>query len=207
METDRTGERETIVATQIAARGIRDPAVLAAMRRVPRHVFVPEADQALAYGDGPLAIGHGQTISQPFIVALMTELAQVGPSSRALEVGTGCGYQTAILARCAAEVWSVEIEPELSQTAARTIRDLGITNVRLRVGDGTQGWAEGAPYDAVVVTAAPHDVPAALVEQLALGGHLVIPVGDTSQELWVITRTPDGLQRASVIPVRFVPMR
>jgi protein-L-isoaspartate(D-aspartate) O-methyltransferase len=177
------------------------------MRRIPRHLFVPDGERLLAYGDGPVAIGNGQTISQPYIVALMTELAAVGPGSRALEVGTGCGYQTAVLAACGAEVWSVEIDPELSARAAATLEALGIGNVHLRVGDGALGWPEAAPFDGVVVTAAPQAVPPALQEQLAPGGRLVIPIGDVAQELWVITRTPEGVRRDAVLPVRFVPLR
>jgi protein-L-isoaspartate(D-aspartate) O-methyltransferase len=199
--------RESMVATQIQARGVADPTVLAAMRAIPRHVFVPETDRSLAYSDGPLAIGHDQTISQPYIVALMTELARVGPASRVLEVGTGCGYQTAVLAACAGEIWSVELEPELSARAARTLGALGCDNVYLRVGDGSLGWPEAAPFDAIVVTAAPAEVPPALVEQLAPRGRLVIPIGATSQELCVITRTQHGIARESVLPVRFVPLR
>ena len=207
MSDDWAERRERMVATQIAARGVHNPAVLAAMRAIPRHVFVPEADRSLAYTDGPLAIGRGQTISQPYIVALMTELAHVGPDSRVLEVGTGCGYQTAVLAACAGEIWSVELEPELSAGAARTLEALGCVNVHLRVGDGSRGWPEAAPFDAIVVTAAPAPVPPALPAQLAPRGRLVIPIGATSQELCVITRTQDGLAREAVIPVRFVPLR
>jgi len=200
-------QRERMVATQIVNRGVRDPAVLAAMRAIPRHAFVPETDRALTYSDGPLAIGRGQTISQPYIVALMTELARVGATSRVLEVGTGCGYQTAVLAACAGAVWSVELEDELSERAARTLAELGYRNVHLRVGDGSRGWPEAAPFDAIVVTAAPADVPPALVDQLAPNGRLVIPIGVTSQELCLIIRTPGGTRRETIIPVRFVPLR
>jgi protein-L-isoaspartate(D-aspartate) O-methyltransferase len=207
MSEDRAADRERMVATQIEARGIDDPGVLEAMRAIPRHGFVPEADRALAYTDGPVPIGRGQTISQPYIVALMTALARVGPASRALEIGTGCGYQTAVLAACAGEVWSVELEPELSERAARTLADLGIRNVHLRVGDGAQGWPEQAPFDAIVVTAAPAEVPPALIDQLGVGGRLVIPLGTAAQELVVFTRTPRGIARESVAPVRFVPLR
>ena len=204
---DRADERERMVAEQIAARGVGDPAVLAAMRHVPRHAFVPDSETARAYDDGPLAIGRGQTISQPYIVALMTQLAVPGPGSRILEVGTGCGYQTAVLAECAAEVWSVELEAELSTRAAATLDALGYRNVHLRVGDGALGWPEAAPFDAILVTAAPDQVPTTLPGQLAPGGRLVIPLGSTHQELWVFTRTKHGFDRRSVIPVRFVPLR
>ena len=198
---------EEMVAEQIASRGIDDPAVLAAMRSVPRHVFIPESERAHAYDDGPVAIGHGQTISQPFIVALMTQLAQPAPDSRILEIGTGCGYQTAVLAACAREVWSVELEEPLSRRAASTLASLGIENVHLRVGDGSQGWPEAAPFDAIVVTAAPAEVPPPLLDQLSMGGRLVIPVGTSSQTLFVFTRGPEGIDRRQVAPVRFVPLR
>jgi protein-L-isoaspartate(D-aspartate) O-methyltransferase len=207
MTEDLVADRERMVATQIQARGVDDPRVLDAMRAIPRDRFVPEPERALAYADGPVAIGRGQTISQPYIVAVMTAAARVGPSSRALEIGTGCGYQTAVLAACAGEVWSVELEPELSERAARTLAELGVANVHLRVGDGARGWPEHAPFDAILVTAAPAELPPALVDQLAMGGRLVIPLGTASQELVVITRTPQGFRQASLGPVRFVPFR
>jgi len=203
----RTAERDAMVAMQIAERGVTDANVLGAMRSVPRHRFVPDDLQSHAYDDGPLAIGHGQTISQPYIVALMTELARLTPSSRVLEVGTGCGYQTAVLAALAADVWSVELEPTLSARAAETLSSLSIRNVRLRIGDGSLGWPEAAPFDAIVVTAAPADTPPALIDQLAMGGRLVIPVGTSWQQLWVVARTPEGITREPGIGVRFVPLR
>jgi protein-L-isoaspartate(D-aspartate) O-methyltransferase len=196
-----------MVAEQIAARGIVDPEVLLAMRTVPRHLFIPEGERAHAHDDGPVAIGHGQTISQPFIVALMTQLARLTETSRVLEIGTGCGYQTAILAACAREVWTVELEAELSSRAASTLASLGIANVHLRVGDGSQGWPEAAPFDAIVVTAAPAQAPQPLLDQLAVGGRLVIPLGTSAQELFVLTREAEGIRRDRVIPVRFVPLR
>jgi protein-L-isoaspartate(D-aspartate) O-methyltransferase len=196
-----------MVADQIVFRGVRDPVVLDAMRSVPRHLFVPEGDRRRAYDDGPLAIGGGQTISQPYIVALMTELARVTPASRVLEVGTGCGYQTAVLAACAGDVWTVEIEPELSARAGRTLGALGIGNVHLRVGDGSLGWPEAAPFDAIVVTAAPAEAPPALLDQLGDGSRLVIPLGTSSQELFVFTREAGELRRERSIGVRFVPLR
>jgi protein-L-isoaspartate(D-aspartate) O-methyltransferase len=199
--------RERMVAEQIAARGIDDPAVLLAMRQIPRHLFVPEGERSHAHDDGPLAIGHGQTISQPFIVALMTQLARLTPASRVLEIGTGCGYQAAVLAVCAGEVWSVELEAELSGRAASTLSSLGLANVHLRVGDGSQGWPEAAPFDAIVVTAAPAQTPQPLLDQLAVGGRLVIPLGTSAQELFVLTREPEGIRRERVAPVRFVPLR
>jgi len=199
--------RERMVDEQILARRVTVPAVLSAMRSLPRHAFVPEAERSHAYDDGPVSIGNGQTISQPYIVALMTGLARLTSASRVLEIGTGCGYQTAVLAACAAEVWSIEIDRELAERAARTLADLGIGNVRLRVGDGAFGWPEAAPFDAILVTAAPADLPPALPEQLAEGGRLVIPLGTSSQELWVYTRGPEGVAREAIIPVRFVPLR
>jgi len=199
-------ERESMVATQIEARGVTDPAVLEAMRDVPRHVFVPEALRREAYLDGPLPIGHRQTISQPYIVALMTELIRPDPSMKVLEIGTGSGYQAAILAECVGQVFSIEIVPELSDEAESRLRELGYTNVHTRVGDGYDGWSEQAPFAAVLVTAAPSEIPEPLLDQLAIGGRLVIPVGRGSQDLVVVTRTPDGFERRSVTPVRFVPM-
>ncbi len=200
-------ERERMTADQIVSRGVTDPAVLDAMRSVPRHLFVPDENRPRSYDDGPLSIGRGQTISQPYIVALMTELCRITPASRVLEIGTGCGYQTAVLASCAGEVWTIELEPELAERAATTLAELGIRNVNRRVGDGSRGWPEAAPFDAILVTAAPVEVPQALLEQLAIGGRLVIPLGAISQDLYVITREPAGVRRESVIPVRFVPMR
>jgi protein-L-isoaspartate(D-aspartate) O-methyltransferase len=198
--------RAAMVAEQIAARGVKDPRVLAAMSRVPRHVFVPEPSRELAYADRPLPIGHEQTISQPYIVAVMCELAALTPSSRVLEVGTGCGYQTAVLAELAREVCSIEIIEHLARSARIELAQLGYENVQLRVGDGYQGWPEAAPFDAIVVAAAPPTIPVPLVEQLAMDGKLVIPIGDVSQQLCVLTRTPAGLERRILFPVRFVPM-
>jgi protein-L-isoaspartate(D-aspartate) O-methyltransferase len=201
-------ERRRMVDEQIEARGIADPRVLAAMRAVPRHEFVPADERAHAYEDRPLPIGDGQTISQPYIVALMTELAAVGPGSKVLEVGTGSGYQAAVLAACGAEVYSVEIVAALAKRAARDLARLGIEKVHVRSGDGYAGWPEAAPFDAIVVTAAAPHVPPALIEQLRIGARLVIPLGETWQEqrLQVHTRTRDGVEVHDVVPVRFVPM-
>jgi protein-L-isoaspartate(D-aspartate) O-methyltransferase len=200
--------RERMVAEQIAARGISDAAVLSAMREVPRHLFVPEAVRAQAYADYPLQIGHGQTISQPYIVALMTELARPTPSARALEVGSGCGYQAAILSRVVGRVFSVEINEDLSRQAAERLARLGYPNVTLAHADGHAGWASEAPFDIVLVTAAPVKVPQALVDQLLPGGRLVIPVGSLyAQDLLVIEKQPDGHTKTSTVaPVIFVPM-
>jgi len=198
--------RERMVETQIESRGVRDPRVLEAMRTVPRHEFVPEAWRAEAYRDSPVPIGDGQTISQPYIVALMTELLEVGPGERVLEIGTGSGYQAAVLDAMGVEVYSIEIRPALCRRAAETLKRLGYRRVHVRCGDGYGGWPEHAPFDGIVVTAAPERVPDPLLDQLAVGGHMVIPVGAFYQELKVITRTETGFEERSVIPVRFVPM-
>lgn len=206
---DRTAEREAMVARQIAARGIDDARVLAALRAVPRHRFVPDDVAREAYEDRPLPIGHGQTISQPYVVAFMTLAADVAPLERVLEVGTGSGYQAAVLAELGCEVWTIEIVEPLGRRAERDLRAAGYGSVRVRVGDGYRGWPEAAPFDAIVVTAAPDHVPEPLLEQLAVGGRLVIPVGPQDargQEILRITRTTEGLERESLLPVRFVPM-
>ncbi len=195
-----------MVAEQLEPRGIRDARVLAAMRRVPRHEFVPPAQRARAYQDRALPIGHDQTISQPYVVAAMSEAARVEPGDRVLEVGTGSGYQAAVLAELGAEVYSIEIVEPLARRATGTLRRLGYERVRVRHGDGYRGWPEAAPFDAVVVTAAPPRVPPPLLAQLAPGGRLVIPVGDALQELEVHTRTPAGYEVERLFPVRFVPM-
>ena len=195
-----------MVEEQIAARGVGDPRVLAAMRSVPRHLFVPEAVRDRAYGDHPLAIGRRQTISQPYIVAAMTELLAPEPEDVVLEIGTGSGYQAAVLAKLVKRVYSIEILPELAETAKRTLRENGFDNVEVIVGDGYRGLPEHAPFEGIIVTAAPGHVPPALVDQLAVGGRLVIPVGEWSQDLMLIERTEKGVTRRSVLPVRFVPM-
>ncbi len=185
-----------MVRDQIAARGVREPRVLDAMRRVPRHLFVPEALRAAAYEDSPLPIGHGQTISQPFIVAWMTEALQVTPQSRVLEIGTGSGYQAAVLSLVVADVYTIEIVAPLAESARHTLESLGYTNVHAMVGDGYAGWPEHAPFDAVIVTAAPDQVPQPLIDQLRVGGRLVVPVGGgPAQQMTVITRRADGVTR------------
>lgn len=195
-----------MVEEQIRARGIRDEAVLEAMRRVPRHRFVPEDLAESAYRDHPLPIGHGQTISQPYVVAFMSEAAEVRPGDRVLEVGTGSGYQAAVLAEMGAEVFTIEILPPLAERARRALEQCGYRNVHVRVGDGFRGWPEKAPFDAIVVTAAPKEIPPPLLEQLAVGGRLVIPVGERKQHIVRVRRTPEGLERERLLPVRFVPM-
>ena len=199
-------QRAAMVREQIEARGVRDPRVLDAMRRVPRERFVTTGSEALAYRDAPLSIGHGQTISQPYIVAVMSEAAAIGPDAVVLEIGTGSAYQAAILGELARQVYSIEVVPVLAQRAASLLRELGYANVRTRLGDGYAGWPEHAPFDAIVVTAAPPEVPAALKQQLRVGGRLVIPVGTEDQALIVIRRTADGFTEQRLMPVRFVPM-
>ena len=203
---DIESTRARMVADQIEARGVSDPRVLAAMRAVPRHEFVPERWRESAYRDRPLPIGSGQTISQPYIVAAMTELAALQPDSRVLEVGTGCGYQAAVLQEVAAEVYTIEIVEELARSAEETLARLGYAAVRVRHGDGYRGWPEAAPFDAILVTAAAPRVPQPLLEQLSPGGRLVIPVGEGFQELEVHTRTSHGVEVRRVFSVRFVPM-
>jgi protein-L-isoaspartate(D-aspartate) O-methyltransferase len=195
-----SARREAMVREQIEARGVKDARVLAAMRKVPRHLFVPDHLVVRAYEDRPLPIGDGQTISQPYIVARMTELAQVKPNSRVLEVGTGSGYQAAILAELAREVYTIEIVPELAKRAGKRLAALGYTNVHVLTGDGWRGWPEHAPFDAIVVTASPDSVPPALQQQLADRARLVIPV---REKLLAITR---GGAIEEHDPVRFVPM-
>ena len=195
-----------MVAEQIRARGVADERVLDALTRVPRERFIPEALRNDAHGDHPVPIGHGQTISQPYIVAYMTEALRVEPRHRVLEIGTGCGYQTAVLAELAAEVFSVERIPELAARARETLDGLGYTNVQIRAGDGYEGWPEHAPYDRVLGAAAADAIPPALVDQLVDGGILVLPVGTFHQELRVIQKRGGRTEVLATLPVRFVPM-
>ncbi|MGQ9553866.1 MAG: protein-L-isoaspartate(D-aspartate) O-methyltransferase [Anaerolineae bacterium] len=201
-------ERQRMVLEQLQARDITDEAVLKAMATVPRHEFVLTEYLDQAYADHPLPIGYGQTISQPYIVALMTQLAQVQRGDRVLEIGTGSGYQAAILAQLTDEVYSVEIIPELAASARERLDRLGYSRVTTAVLDGYFGWDEHAPYDAIIVTAAPDHVPPSLVEQLADGGRMVIPVGPPGlyQNLWLIEKKGDNLERTSILPVAFVPL-
>jgi protein-L-isoaspartate(D-aspartate) O-methyltransferase len=198
--------RARMVADQIRARGVRDPRVLRAVERVPREMFLPDAQRAEAYEDRPLPIGFGQTISQPYIVAYMTEALKVESSHRVLEIGTGCGYQTALLAELAAEVYSIELIAVLAERARRTLDGLGYANVQVRAGDGHAGWPEQAPFDRILAAAAPPSVPPALIEQLVDGGILVIPVGVGEQELRVLQKRGGRVELLSTLPVRFVPM-
>ena len=199
-------ERARMVREQLQARGIRERTVLAAMTRVPRHRFVPPSHRHLAHADGPLPIGFDQTISQPYIVGYMTEAAGIAPDDKVLEIGTGSGYQAAVLAELARAVYTIEIIPELAERARTLLRELGHANVHVRTGDGYAGWKEQAPFDAIVVTAAPDHVPPALVEQLAVNGRMIIPVGGGEQEMRVITKTATGVVEQRTLPVRFVPL-
>jgi len=201
-------ERARMVAEQIAARGVAEPRVLSALGQVERHRFVPAAVRVDAYADRPLPIGQGQTISQPYVVALMTELAAVRPGGRVLEIGTGSGYQAAVLSLLARQVFTIEIVAPLATQARERLARLGYANVTVRAGDGYRGWPDQAPFDAILVTAAPPEIPEPLLRQLAPGGRLVAPVGPDggAQELLVVERTPTGLTRRMVLPVRFVPM-
>ncbi|TEU05553.1 MAG: protein-L-isoaspartate(D-aspartate) O-methyltransferase [Candidatus Aminicenantes bacterium] len=206
MKHDFARKRERMVETQIEARGVKDDKVLEAMRKVPRHLFVPENMKLYAYRDEPLVIGEGQTISQPYIVAYMTEALQLKGHERILEVGTGSGYQAAVLAEIIQEVFSVELLESLSLKAQDTLKRLGYKNIHFRIGDGTLGWKERAPYDAIMVTAAPAKVPKALQEQLTIGGKMIIPVGAAFQELVLLTREKRKYKKKILLPVRFVPL-
>lgn len=198
--------REQMVELQIKERGVKHPGVLDAMRQVPRHLFVPDAVDERAYDDTPLPIGEGQTISQPYIVAYMTEALEPKPTDRVLEIGTGSGYQAAILAEVVKEVYTIELVPTLADRAKAVLTKLKYTNIRTRTGDGYRGWPEAAPFDKIIVTAAPDEVPPALVEQLAVNGIMVVPVGRGDQMMTILRKTAGGVVRRETIPVRFVPM-
>jgi len=198
--------RLKMVDEQIKSRGIDDERVLEAMRKVRRHLFVPKFSQRFAYQDHPLSIGHGQTISQPYIVGFMTEAAMLTKNDRVLEIGTGSGYQAAILAEIVKEVYTIEIVKPLAETAKKRLEKLGYTNITVKEGDGYQGWSEHGPFDAIIVTAAPAKIPQRLVEQLTLGGRMVVPVGSFYQELFLVTKTDKGFKKDKLLPVRFVPM-
>jgi len=203
-----TGERAAMVHEQIAGRGMRNSAVLAALSKVQRHHFVPEEYVRAAYADHPLPIGYGQTISQPYIVALMSEALAVQPGDRVLEIGTGSGYQAAVLAEMGAEVYTVEIIPELARQAAAALNELGYANVHTQNADGYSGWEAHAPYDAIIVTAAPDHLPQALAQQLKEGGRLVIPIGPTGsvQTLWLFEKQNGELTATNLGAVSFVPL-
>src|SRR5688572_26533987 len=199
-------ERQRMITYQLKARDITDARVLDAMQKVPRHLFVPAPLRDQAYSDSPLPIGHDQTISQPYIVAFMSQGLKVEPGHRVLEIGTGSGYQAAILGLLAKEVYTIEIVQPLAERAGATLAAQGHTNVHVRHGNGYLGWPEHAPFDRIMVTAAPDDVPPALVEQLKIGGLMAVPVGTTTQELRILRRTATGTETLRTLPVRFVPM-
>lgn len=207
-DNDWSTQRDRMVRTQIEGRNVRDERVLAAMRAVPRHKFVPEEYRSHAYDDTPLPIGKGQTISQPYIVAYMTELAEVGPDDKVLEIGTGSGYQAAVLGELTQNVWSIEIDCELAKRARRDLDALGYKQVVTKCGDGYAGWPEHAPFDAIIVTAAAPRIPQPLKDQLSVGGIMVIPVGEVNsiQTLHLLRRTEDGFDDKQLEWVRFVPM-
>lgn len=198
--------RLRMVETQIMARSIKDPLLLKAMTKVKRHLFVPKHLWDMAYNDYPLPIGNEQTISQPYIVALMTELLELSGGEKVLEIGTGSGYQAAILAEIAKEVFTIEIIEDLARTAKEKLDNLGYTNIHVMAGDGYQGWPEEAPFDAIIVTAAPEHIPKPLLEQLKVGGVMVLPMGSYFQDLYRIRKTEKGISREKIAPVRFVPM-
>src|SRR2546430_1084885 len=205
---DFAAQRQRMVEQQLKPRGIKDERVLAAMAKVPREEFIPADQRSDAYDDGPLPIGYDQTISQPYIVAFMTEQLRLKPSDRLLEIGSGSGYQAAVLAELVADVYTVEIIEPLAKTAQATLQRLGYKNVHLKVGDGYQGWPEEAPVDAIIVTCAPENVPQPLVNQLKDGGRMVIPVGDRfAQQLYLLEKKNGQLKESATLPVRFVPMR
>lgn len=199
-------EREKMVESQIKQRGVKDEKVLNAMRKVPRHMFVSKNMKSYAYNDEPLPIGEGQTISQPYIVAYMTEVLQLKEDERILEIGTGSGYQAAILAEIAKEVYTIEIIQALSLKAQDVLIELGYKNIYFKIGDGTLGWKEQAPYDAIIVTAAPGKVPESLQQQLKISGKMIIPVGSTFQELILVIREKKKYKKKKLLPVRFVPL-
>jgi len=201
-----TEKRLLMVERQIRNRGVKDARVLKALEETPRHLFVPKGAANQAYDDHPLFIGHGQTISQPYIVALMSEVLELEPDDRVLEIGTGSGYQAAILSVLVNEVYSIEIVEELGTSARDRLAELGYDNVAVKIGDGYLGWPEKAPFDAVIVTAAPETVPEALVEQLAEGGRMVLPVGSMHQELILLRKKDGKITRQYITAVRFVPM-
>jgi len=205
-EEEYVKARRSMVETQLRARGIHNPRVLEVMGKVPRHLFVPEEMRPYAYDDEPLPIGEGQTISQPYIVAYMTEALELEGGEVVLEVGTGSGYQTAVLAEVTKEVYTIELIDKLSRRAQEVLQKLGYTNIHFKIGDGTFGWPEYAPFDAIMVTAAPPSVPKKLQEQLKISGRMIIPVGAGFQDLVLITRDKKEFKKKKLLPVRFVPL-
>ena len=203
---EQYGKQRRELVAELRSDGISSQSVLDAMLKVPRHEFVPASSRHQAYQNRPLPIGHDQTISQPYIVAYMTEAAEIASGEKVLEIGTGSGYQAAVLAELAKEVYSIEIIPELADGARAVLSRLGYKNIEVRTGNGYLGWPEKAPFDAIVVTAAPDQVPQALVEQLAVRGKMIVPVGTGFQEMTIITKTESGVIERKTIPVRFVPM-
>jgi protein-L-isoaspartate(D-aspartate) O-methyltransferase len=205
-DDEATPARRSMVAEQLRGRDIWNSRVLEVMERIPRHLFVPDDVRAQAYRDHPLPIGHGQTISQPYIVAFMTQALDVRPEHKVLEIGTGSGYQAAVLGALAREVYTIEIVAPLAASATRTLAELKYKNVHVRAGNGYRGWPEEAPFDRIIVTAAPEEVPPALIDQLKVEGLMAIPVGSAVQELRIMRRTASGMRTLQTLPVRFVPM-
>lgn len=205
-EADFTQARNSLVDKHILPSGVKDAKVLEVMRKVPRHRFVPPVVALMAYEDGPLPIGHEQTISQPSLVAYMTEALQLKPTDRVLEIGTGSGYQAAILSHLAKDVYSIEIVEPLAKASQKVLKELGHKNIQVRSGDGYRGWPDKAPFDAIILTAAPGNIPQPLIDQLADGGRLLAPVGGKDQKLVLLTKTAKGIKRETLIPVIFVPM-
>jgi protein-L-isoaspartate(D-aspartate) O-methyltransferase len=205
---DEARQRDRLVSTTIEERGVKDPRVLKAMRTVPRHLLIPERYRRDAHGDHPVPIGHGQTISQPYLVAFMSEIIGVKEGDRVLEIGTGSGYQAAVLAEMGAKVFTIEIIPELARRAAADLREIGYADVETREGDGYFGWPEKAPFDAIIVTAAADRIPPPLIEQLADGGRMIIPVGPPlgEQFLLLVTKQGERVRTKQILPVRFVPL-
>ncbi len=205
-EENFDAKRQRMVEEQIKARGIKNTGVLVAMAKVPRHEFVSDKMKSHSYNDEPLSIGEGQTISQPYIVAYMTEVLQLEDDKKVLEIGTGSGYQTAVLAELVRDVYTVEIIESLSRGSREILDELGYNNIKFKVGDGSYGWKEFAPFDAIIVTAAPRVIPQHLQEQLSMGGKLIVPVGDTFQELVLIVKNKKGFTEKKLLSVRFVPL-
>lgn len=202
-----TSARKNMVSEQLKSRGITDKATLKAMAKVPRHLFVPQNLQEMAYSDGPLPIGEGQTISQPFIVAFMTQALDLKPNFKVLEIGTGSGYQAAVLAEISEKVFSIEIVSPLGKKAKKTLEDLGYNNIEVKIGDGYHGWPEESPFDAIIVTAGAESIPPSLIEQLEDGGRMIIPVGPSNsvRQLVLLTKRKGKIKTKEIMPVRFVP--